>query len=169
MPASFWTDPLVYQGGSDDFLGPTDDVPFPGEDFGIDLEAEVAVVTDDVAMGTGAAAARDHIRLIMLVNDWSLRNLIPAELAKGFGTLKPATTFAPRGHADNWATRGTAAGESPRVMSTASCSGHPEAGIDTTFDFPALIARHEDARLGAVLSSVRTTQLRSKPRLIVHR
>ena len=97
MPPSFWTDPLVYQGGSDDFLPPTADVPLPSEAHGIDLEAEVAVITDDVPMGTSAAAARSHIKLLMLVNDWSLRNLIPAELAKGFGFYqsKPATAFSP--------------------------------------------------------------------------
>jgi len=77
LPPSFWTDPLVYQGGSDDFLPPVADVPVPSEEFGIDLEAEVAVVTGDVPMGTAAADARGHIRLVMLVNDWSLRNLIP--------------------------------------------------------------------------------------------
>src|ERR671910_3204165 len=76
MPASFWTDPLVYQGGSDDFLPPTADAPFGSENWGIDLEGEVAVITDDVPMGTSAAAARGHIQLVMLANDWSLRNLI---------------------------------------------------------------------------------------------
>src|SRR5688572_11895450 len=97
MPPSFWTDPLMYQGGSDDFLGPTDDVPVPSEEFGIDLEAEVAVITDDVPMGVTPEQARQHIQLVMLVNDWSLRNLIPAELAKGFGFYqsKPATAFSP--------------------------------------------------------------------------
>ena len=97
MPESFWTDPLVYQGGSDDFLPPTADAPFGSEDWGIDLEGEVAVITDDVPMGTTPAAARGHIQLVMLVNDWSLRNLIPAELEKGFGFYqsKPATAFSP--------------------------------------------------------------------------
>ena len=97
MPESFWTDPLVYQGGSDDLLPAMAEVPFADEAWGIDLEGEVAVVTDDVPMGTDAQAARGHIRLLMLVNDWSLRNLIPAELAKGFGFYqsKPATGFSP--------------------------------------------------------------------------
>ena len=97
MPATFWTDPLVYQGGADDFLGARDDVPVPSEEFGVHLEGEVAVVTDDVAMGTKTDRAREHIKLVMLVNDWSLRNLIPAELAKGFGFYqsKPATAFSP--------------------------------------------------------------------------
>ena len=97
IPASFWTDPLMYQGGSDDFLGPCDDIVAASEDWGIDFEAEVAVVTGDVAMGVGADAAIDAIRLVMLANDVSLRNLIPAELAKGFGFFqsKPATAFSP--------------------------------------------------------------------------
>ena len=97
MPATFWTDPLVYQGGSDDLLGARDDAPFGSEDWGIDLEAEIAVITDDVPMGTDAAAAGAHIKLLALVNDWSLRNLIPGELAKGFGFYqsKPATAFSP--------------------------------------------------------------------------
>ncbi len=97
MPASFYDDPLMYQGGSDDFLGPRDEAKFADEAWGIDFEAEVAVVTGDVAMGASPAQALDGIRLLMLVNDWSLRNLIPAELAKGFGFFqsKPATAFGP--------------------------------------------------------------------------
>jgi fumarylacetoacetate (FAA) hydrolase len=97
VPASFYEDPLMYQGGSDDFIGPCDDARFASTDWGIDFESEVAVVTGDVAMGTDATGALDSVRLLMLVNDWSLRNLIPAELAKGFGFLqsKPATAFSP--------------------------------------------------------------------------
>jgi fumarylacetoacetate (FAA) hydrolase len=97
MPASFFDDPLMYQGGSDDFLGPCDDAVFASADWGIDFEAEVAVVTGDVDIGTDAEAALDSVRLLMLVNDWSLRNLVPAELAKGFGFVqsKPATAFGP--------------------------------------------------------------------------
>jgi len=97
VPASFYEDPLMYQGGSDDFLGPCDDAVFASTDWGIDFESEVAVVTGDVAIGTDALAALDSVRLLMLVNDWSLRNLIPAELAKGFGFVqgKPATAFGP--------------------------------------------------------------------------
>ena len=97
VPASFYEDPLMYQGGADDFLGPCDDALFSNTDWGIDFEAEVAVVTGDVAMGVSADDALDAVRLVMLVNDWSLRNLIPAELAKGFGFLqgKPATAFSP--------------------------------------------------------------------------
>ena len=97
VPASFYEDPLMYQGGADDFLGPCDDALFSNTDWGIDFEAEVPVVTGDVAMGVSADDALDAVRLVMLVNDWSLRNLIPAELAKGFGFLqgKPATAFSP--------------------------------------------------------------------------
>src|SRR3546814_4168068 len=85
MPASFWTDPLMYQGGSDSFLDPCGDIIAVSEEHGIDFEAEIAVITDDVPMNVTADAARKHIRLLMLVNDVSLRNLIPDELAKGFG------------------------------------------------------------------------------------
>ena len=97
MPASFWTDPLMYQGGSDDFLGPCDDIVAGSTDWGIDFEAEVAVITGDIGMGTTPEAAIDGIRLVMLANDVSLRNLIPGELAKGFGFFqsKPATAFSP--------------------------------------------------------------------------
>ena len=97
VPASFYEDPLMYQGGSDDFIGPCDDAVFASTDWGIDFEAEVAVVTADVDIGTAPDAALESVRLLMLVNDWSLRNLIPAELAKGFGFLqsKPATAFSP--------------------------------------------------------------------------
>ncbi|WP_428420803.1 fumarylacetoacetate hydrolase family protein [Methylibium sp.] len=97
VPESFYTDPLMYQGGSDDFLGPRDDIVVPSEKMGIDFESEVAVITGDVAMGTTPEAAIDAVRLLMLANDVSLRHLIPAELAKGFGFLqsKPATAFSP--------------------------------------------------------------------------
>jgi len=97
VPASFYEDPLMYQGGSDDFLGPCDDAVFASADWGIDFESEVAVVTADVAPGTDADGALDSIRLLLLANDWSLRHLIPAELAKGFGFLqgKPSTAFSP--------------------------------------------------------------------------
>jgi fumarylacetoacetate (FAA) hydrolase len=97
VPASFYTDPLMYQGGSDDFLGPRDDAVFASTEWGIDFEAEVAVITGDIPLGSDADAALDGIRLVMLANDWSLRNLIPPELAKGFGFVqsKPATAFSP--------------------------------------------------------------------------
>ncbi|HEV7912947.1 MAG TPA: fumarylacetoacetate hydrolase family protein [Albitalea sp.] len=97
MPESFHTDPLMYQGGSDDFLGPRDDIVVPSVDYGIDFEAEVAVVTGDVPMGATADEALEGVRLLMIANDVSLRQLIPAELAKGFGFFqsKPATAFSP--------------------------------------------------------------------------
>ncbi len=97
VPPTFYTDPLMYQGGSDDFLGPCDDVVVPSEDFGIDFEAEITVVTGDVRMGATPDEALEGVRLMMLANDVSLRNLIPDELAKGFGFFqsKPATAFSP--------------------------------------------------------------------------
>ena len=97
VPKTFYDDPLMYQGGSDDFLGPRDDVPVPSEEYGIDFEAEVAVITADVPMLATPEQALDGIRLLLIANDVSLRNLIPAELAKGFGFFqsKPATAFGP--------------------------------------------------------------------------
>ena len=97
VPASFYTDPLMYQGGSDDLLGPCDDACFADEAWGIDFEAEVAVVTADVPLGATPEQGLDAIRLVMLANDWSLRHLVPGELGKGFGFLqsKPATAFSP--------------------------------------------------------------------------
>jgi fumarylacetoacetate (FAA) hydrolase len=97
VPENYYTEPLMYQGGSDDFLGPCDNAVVPDEAFGIDFEAEVAVVTGDVKMGSTPDQALDGIRLVMLANDWSLRHLIPDELAKGFGFFqsKPATAFSP--------------------------------------------------------------------------
>ncbi len=97
MPPEFLHDPLMYQGGSDDFLPPTADIPVADEAYGIDFEGEVAAITGDVAMGSSSAQAAAQIRLLMLVNDVSLRNLIPAELAKGFGFFhgKPSTAFSP--------------------------------------------------------------------------
>jgi fumarylacetoacetate (FAA) hydrolase len=155
MPPSFWTDPLVYQGGSDDFLAPTADAPVPSEEFGIDLEAEVAVVTDDVPMGTTAAEARGHVRLLMLVNDWSLRNLIPAELAKGFGFYqsKPATAFSPVAVTPDELGDAWDGGKVllPLVSHVnGELLGRPEAGVDMTFDFPRLIEHvTRTRRLGA--------------------
>jgi fumarylacetoacetate (FAA) hydrolase len=155
MPESFWTDPLVYQGGSDDLLPPTADVPFASEDWGIDLEGEVAVITDDVPMGTDAATARDHIQLVMLVNDWSLRNLIPNELAKGFGFYqsKPATAFSPVAVTPDEL---GAAWKDARVHLPLTVHlngelfGRPNAGVDMTFDFGQLIAHAaKTRRLGA--------------------
>src|SRR5262249_20595718 len=97
MPPSFWTDPLMYQGGSDLFIGPCDPIQAADESWGIDMEGELAVITDDAPMGVDSTHAGKHIKLLMLVNDVSLRNLIPAELAKGFGFFqsKPASSFSP--------------------------------------------------------------------------
>jgi fumarylacetoacetate (FAA) hydrolase len=161
MPTSFWTDPLVYQGGSDDFIAPTADVPVPDEDYGIDFEAEVAVVTDDVPMRTTAAEARGHIRLVMLVNDWSLRNLIPAELAKGFGFYqsKPATSFSPVAVTPDELGASWDGGKVllPLVSQVNDrLFGRPEAGVDMTFDFPRLIehlARTRRLGAGAIVGS----------------
>jgi fumarylacetoacetate (FAA) hydrolase len=161
MPESFWTDPLVYQGGSDDFLGPTQDVPLPSEEFGIDLEGEVAVITDDVPMGTKREQASRHIRLLTLVNDWSLRNLIPGELAKGFGFYqsKPATAFSPVAVTPDelgpaWA---EAKIHLPLVVHVNGQSfGKPNAGVDMTFDFARLIEHitlTRNARAGTILGS----------------
>jgi fumarylacetoacetate (FAA) hydrolase len=161
MPPSFWTDPLVYQGGSDDFLAPTADVPVPSEEFGIDLEAEVAVVTDDVPMGISAADARRHIQLVMLVNDWSLRNLIPAELAKGFGFYqsKPATAFSPVAVTPDELGDAWDGGKTllPLVSHVnGELFGRPDAGVDMTFDFPRLIehvTRTRRLAAGAIVGS----------------
>ncbi len=155
MPASFWTDPLVYQGGSDDLLGPRDDAPFADEAWGIDLEAEIAVITDDVPMGTSATDAAAHIRLVTLVNDWSLRNLIPNELAKGFGFYqsKPATAFAPVAVTPDelgeaWKDSKVHLPLLTRI--NGADFGRPDAGVDMTFSFAQLIAHvTRTRRLGA--------------------
>jgi fumarylacetoacetate (FAA) hydrolase len=161
MPPSFWTDPLVYQGGSDDFLGPMDDVAVSSEEFGIDLEAEVAVITDDVPMETRATEAGSHVKLLMLVNDWSLRNLIPAELAKGFGFYqsKPATAFSPCAVTPD--ELGGAWQEHKVHLPVVShingqLFGEPDAGVDMTFDFAQLIehvTRTRRLRAGAIIGS----------------
>lgn len=161
MPESFWTDPLVYQGGGDDFLGAGQDVPVPSEEFGIDLEGEVAVITDDVPMGTKRDRAAQHIRLLTLVNDWSLRNLIPGELAKGFGFYqsKPATAFSPVAVTPDelgpaWV---DAKVHLPLVVHVNDQPfGKPNAGVDMTFDFARLIEHitlTRNARAGTVLGS----------------
>ncbi|HUQ10876.1 MAG TPA: fumarylacetoacetate hydrolase family protein [Steroidobacteraceae bacterium] len=155
MPASFWTDPLVYQGGSDDLLGARDDVPFVDEAFGIDLEAEVAVITDDVPMACGIAEAAGHIKLIALVNDWSLRGLIPGELAKGFGFYqsKPSTSFSPvvvtpDELGDAWRDSRVHLPLLSRI--NGKDFGSPHAGVDMTFNFAQLIAHvTKTRRLGA--------------------
>jgi len=155
MPPSFWTDPLMYQGGSDDLLGARDDVPVASEDFGIDLEAEIAVITDDVPMGTRPGEAGAHIVLMALVNDWSLRNLIPGELLKGFGFYqsKPATSFSPVAVTPDELGGAWDGGRVHRPLEShvnGRLLGQPHAGSDMTFDFPALIAHAaRTRRLGA--------------------
>lgn len=161
MPETFWTDPLMYQGGSDSFVGPTDDIEAGSEEWGIDFESEIAIVTGDVPMGTKPTEALEHVRLIMLVNDVSLRNLIPGELAKGFGFFqsKPASAFSPVAITPdelgkNWK---DGAVQLP-LISTLNGSefGRPHAGTDMTFHFGQLIAhvcktRHMEA--GSIIGS----------------
>jgi fumarylacetoacetate (FAA) hydrolase len=161
VPESFYTDPLMYQGGSDDFLGPTDAIVCPSEEFGIDFEAEVAVITADVAMGTSPDAALEGIRLLMLANDVSLRNLIPAELAKGFGFFqsKPATAFSPVAVTPDEL---GAAWQGGRVHLNLESSwngkrvGLCNAGPEMTFHFGQLIAhmaRTRNVRAGSIVGS----------------
>lgn len=145
MPESFWTDPLMYQGGSDGFLAPRDPIPLADESWGCDLEAEVVVVTGDVPQGVSREEALTHIRLVGLVNDVSLRNLIPAELAKGFGFVqsKPASALSPvfvtpDALGDRWAD-GKLKGELAVQLNGADF-GKADAGTDMTFDFGTLIA-----------------------------
>ena len=161
VPESFYTDPLMYQGGSDDFLGPCDDVVCPSEDMGIDFEAEIAVVTADVPMGATPERALDGVRLVMLANDVSLRNLVPGDLAKGFGFLqsKPATAFSPVAVTldelgDAW--------QKGRVHLTLQSSwngrkvGMCEAGPDMSFHFGQLIAhlcKTRNVRAGSIIGS----------------
>ncbi|MET0961893.1 MAG: fumarylacetoacetate hydrolase family protein [Noviherbaspirillum sp.] len=161
MPESFWHDPLMYQGGSDDFIGPTDDIVVLSEDWGIDFEGEVAVITDDVPMGATPQQAAGHIRLLMLVNDVSLRNLIPAELAKGFGFLqaKPATSFAPVAVTPDElgpAWRDGRVHLPLRAAWNRAPVGQPDAGADMVFSFPQLIAhlvKTRNARAGSIIGS----------------
>ncbi|MBY0509231.1 MAG: fumarylacetoacetate hydrolase family protein [Rhodospirillaceae bacterium] len=155
VPESFYTDPLVYQGGSDDFVGPCDPIVATSEDMGIDLEAEVAVMTGDVPMGTTLEEAGKHIKLVMLVNDVTLRNLIPNELAKGFGFYqsKPATAFSPVAVTPDELGKAWDGGKVslPLVSHVRGKPfGHPNAGIDLTFDFRQLIMHAaRTRRLGA--------------------
>ena len=161
MPASFWTDPLMYQGGSDSFLGPRDNIPVADEAWGIDFEAEVVVVTNDVPMGVSAADAVGHIQLIMLVNDVSLRNLIPGELGKGFGFFqsKPSSAFSPIAVTPDelGASWSDAKVHLPLLSSLNDKPiGKPEAGIDMTFDFGQLIAhaaKSRPLRAGCIIGS----------------
>ncbi len=155
MPASFWTDPLMYQGGSDSFIGPCDPILLADEAWGIDFEAEVAVITKDVPMGVSPQDARQFIALIMLVNDVSLRNLAMNELGKGFGffNCKPSSSFSPVAVTPD--SLGQAwDGKKVHLPIVSHLNkqwfGHPNAGIDMTFDFPTLIAHAAKTRpLGA--------------------
>lgn len=161
MPETFWTDPLMYQGGSDAFLGPHDDIEMESEDYGIDMESEVAVITDDVPMAATKDEARDAIRLFMLVNDVSLRNLIPGELAKGFGFFqsKPSSAFSPVAVTpdelgDAWD------GDKVKLPLVTHLNdelfGRPDCGVDMTFDFPTIVAHAAKTRplgAGAIIGS----------------
>lgn len=151
MPDSFWTDPLMYQGGSDTFLAPRAPIVIEDEAHGIDMEGEIAVIVDDVSSGANRDTALEAIRLIMLVNDVSLRNLIPAELGKGFGFLqsKPSSAFSPVAVSpdelgDAW--------QDGKVHLTLSVDyngasfGRANAGIDMTFDFGTLISHAAKTR-----------------------
>jgi fumarylacetoacetate (FAA) hydrolase len=155
MPPSFWTDPLMYQGGSDSFLAPCEAIPLADESWDCDLEAEVAAVTGDVPIGASTDAARGAIRLLMLVNDVSLRNLIADELAKGFGFFqsKPSSAFSPCAVTPDelgGAWDGGRVHLPLRSRVNGVELGMPNAGVDMTFDFPTLIAHAAKTRpLGA--------------------
>ena len=151
MPASFWTDPLMYQGGSDSFLGPREDIAMADEAWGIDFEAEVAVIVDDVPMGIAPEEASQHIQLVMLVNDVSLRNLIPAELGKGFGFFhaKPSSAFSPVAVTPDSlgnAWDGAKLHLPLRAILNGKLVGQPNAGVDMTFNFGELIAHAAKTR-----------------------
>jgi len=161
MPDSFWHDPLVYQGGSDDFLGPRDDIPVPSEEFGIDMEAETAVITDDVPMSCAPEDAGQHIKLLMIVNDVSLRNLIPGELGKGFGFYqsKPSTAFSPVAVTLDELGDAYVDGKFSLPLVTTlngSLFGEPDCGVDMTFDFHQLMAhvcKTRRLRAGTIIGS----------------
>lgn len=161
MPESFWTDPLMYQGGSDVTLGPRQPVLARSEEDGIDFEAEIAVVTGDVPMGASRAEALGHIRLIMLANDVSLRNRIPGELAKGFGFVqsKPSSAFSPVAVTpdelgSSW--QDGKLGLPLLAQVNGTLFGKPDAGVDMTFDFGTLVAHAAATRrlsAGTVIGS----------------
>ncbi|MFN7165552.1 MAG: fumarylacetoacetate hydrolase family protein [Pannonibacter sp.] len=161
LPESFWTDPLMYQGGSDSFLSPRDPVVMADEAYGIDMEGEVAVIVDDVPMGASVDQARAAIRLIMLVNDVSLRGLIPAELAKGFGFFqsKPSSAFSPVAVTPEELGEAWDGGKVHlplRVDVNGKPFGRANAGIDMTFDFPTLVAHAAKTRpltAGSIIGS----------------
>ena len=155
LPPSFWTDPLMYQGASDRLLGPRDPIERSGDDWGLDLEAELAIITDDVPMAVSPSAAAARIKLLMLANDVSARALIPGELAKGFGFVhgKPATAFSPVAVTPDElgpAWRGQKVHLPLLSFIDGQPLGRPDAGTDMTFDFAELIAHAARTRhLGA--------------------
>ncbi|MFN3014506.1 fumarylacetoacetate hydrolase family protein [Vibrio coralliilyticus] len=161
MPPSFWTDPLMYQGGSDAFIGPRDDIPVGSEEWGIDFEGEVAVITDDVPMGATSEEAANSIRLLMLVNDVSLRGLIPNELAKGFGFFqsKPSSVFSPVAVTPDELGDAWDGGKVTLPLLSfynGEAFGCPNAGVDMTFEFPELVAHAAKTRplsAGAIVGS----------------
>ena len=161
MPESFWTEPLIYQGGSDSFLGPRDPIVMADEAFGIDMEAEIAIIIDDVPMGATPEDARTAIRLVMLVNDVSLRGLIPAELAKGFGFFqsKPSSAFSPVAVTPDELGEAFDGGKLhlPLLVGlNGKPFGRADAGIDMTFDFGQLIshaARTRPLCAGTIIGS----------------
>jgi fumarylacetoacetate (FAA) hydrolase len=151
MPESFWHDPLMYQGGSDAFIGPMDAIKIENEDWGIDFEAEIALITRDVPMGVPTEDAGDYILGFMLVNDVSLRNLIPGELAKNFGFVqsKPTTAFSPVFVTPDElgaAWDGTKINLPLQSTLNGTQFGAPEAGVDMTFNFPKLISHAAKTR-----------------------
>ncbi|EGM70647.1 fumarylacetoacetate hydrolase family protein [Shewanella sp. HN-41] len=161
MPETFWTDPLFYQGGSDSFIAPKADIPLASEDWGIDFESEIAVVTDDVPMGVSSENAAKHIKLLMLVNDVSLRNLIPGELAKGFGFFqsKPSSSFSPVAVTpDELGARWEDTKVHLPLIThlNGELFGRPNAGVDMTFNFSQLVSHVAKTRplgAGAIIGS----------------
>jgi fumarylacetoacetate (FAA) hydrolase len=170
LPESFWTDPLMYMGASDAFIGPRDDVLVEDEAWGIDFESEVVVYTDDVPAGISVEGAKKHIKLVALVNDVSLRNLIPAELAKQFGFYqsKPWTSFTPVAVTpDELGEAWDGAKLHLPLHSTLNGKkiGTPNAGVDMIFDFPQLInhaAKSRDLVAGTVIGSGTIANVGSK-------
>jgi fumarylacetoacetate (FAA) hydrolase len=151
MPETFWTDPLMYQGGSDAFIGPRDDIAVASEAYGIDFESEVAVITDDVPMGATPEETAKHIKLLMLVNDVSLRNLIPGELAKGFGFFgsKPSSAFSPVAITPDELGEAWDGSKLHLPLTTHlnnELFGQPNCGVDMTFDFPTIVAHAAKTR-----------------------
>jgi fumarylacetoacetate (FAA) hydrolase len=161
LPPEFWTDPLMYQGGSDSFVGPRDPVRALSPDWGIDLEAEVAVITSDVKMGCSVSDAARSMRLLMLVNDVSLRNLIPAELAKGFGFFqsKPASAFSPVAVTPDELGADWMDSRVHRPLTVhlnGALFGQPDAGTDMVFNFAQLVAHAAKTRelcAGSIIGS----------------